>query len=80
MLYSIYPAVKVGPYEFRVGAYGPYMYKTDIKTKKFVSVPATVDAATLTVKEADALYKAGLEKKAAAAPAAGWKRANKNTP
>jgi hypothetical protein len=56
------------------------MYKTDIKTKKFVSVPATVDAATLTVKEADALYKAGLEKKAAAAPAAGWKRANKNTP
>ncbi len=69
------PAVKVGPYEFRVGAYGPYMYKTDIKTKKFVSVPATVDAATLTVKEADALYKAGLEKKSKAAPAAGWKRA-----
>ncbi len=74
------PAVKVGPYEFRVGAYGPYMYKTDAKTKKFVSVPATVDAASLTVKEADALYKAGLEKKAAAGGGAGgWKRTNKNT-
>ncbi len=79
MLYSIYPAVKVGPYEFRVGAYGPYMYKTDAKTKKFVGVPATVDVASLTVKEADALYKAGIEKKTTAAPATGWQRANKNT-
>jgi hypothetical protein len=55
------------------------MYKTDAKTKKFVGVPATVDVASLTVKEADALYKAGIEKKTTAAPATGWQRANKNT-
>ncbi len=71
------PAVKVGPYEFKTGAYGPYMYKTDLKTRKFVSVPAGTDPSKLTQKDADALYKAGLEKKSKAAPST-WKRANKD--
>jgi DNA topoisomerase-1 len=56
--------VRVGPYEFRVGQYGPYMFKTDLKTKKFVSVPRELDASSLTVKAAEAIYKAGLEAQA----------------
>ncbi len=56
--------VRVGPYEFRVGPYGPYMFKTDLKTKKFVSVPKDLDATSLTVKSAEAIYKAGLEAQA----------------
>lgn len=53
--------VRVGVYEFRVGQYGPYMFKTDLKTKKFVSVPKGLDPSSLTVKSAEAIYKAGLE-------------------
>jgi DNA topoisomerase IA len=53
--------VRVGPYEFRTGQYGPYMFKTDLKTKKFVSVPKDLDTSSLTVKSAEAIYKAGLE-------------------
>ena len=53
--------VRIGVYEFRVGPYGPYMFKTDLKTKKFVSVPKGIDANTLTVKSAEAIYKSGLE-------------------
>ncbi len=53
--------IRVGPYEFRTGQYGPYMFKTDLKTKKFVSVPKDLDASSLTVKSAEAIYKAGLE-------------------
>lgn len=71
------PAVKVGPYEFRTGQYGPYMYKTDLKTRKFVSVPAGTDPTKLTAKDAEALYKAGLEKKSKVAPS-NWKRATEN--
>ncbi len=54
----------VGPFTFKTGPYGPYMYKTDLKTKKFVSVPAGLDASKLTVREADEIYKKGLEEKA----------------
>ena len=71
------PAIKVGTYEFKTGAYGPYMYKTDLKTRKFVSVPVGTDPSKLTQKDADALYKAGLEKKSKAAPS-NWKRAGAN--
>ncbi len=56
---------RVGPFTFRVGQYGPYMYKTDLKTKKFVPVPASIDAKALTIREADEIYKRGLEAKAA---------------
>jgi DNA topoisomerase-1 len=55
--------VRVGTYEFRTGQYGAYMFKTDLKTKKFVSVPKDLDITSLTVKSAEAIYKAGLEVK-----------------
>lgn len=54
----------VGPFTFKVGPYGPYMYKTELKTKKFVSVPAGLDPSKLTIREADEIYKKGLEEKA----------------
>jgi DNA topoisomerase-1 len=57
-------AQTVGPFTFKTGPYGPYMYKTELKTKKFVSVPAGLDASKLTVREADEIYKQGLEEKA----------------
>lgn len=54
----------VGPFTFKTGPYGPYMYKTDLKTKKFVSVPPGTDPSKLTIREADEIYKKGLEDKA----------------
>lgn len=60
---------KVGPFTFSTGPYGPYMYKTDLKTKKFVSVPQGTDPSKLTIREADELYKKGLEEKEAKAKA-----------
>lgn len=60
-------ATTVGPFTFKTGPYGPYMYKTELKTKKFVSVPATIDVAKLTIREADEIYKRGLEAKTEAA-------------
>ena len=54
---------KFGPYTFGKGQYGPYMYKTDLKTKIFVGIPSTLDPKALTAAEADALYKAGVEAK-----------------
>ncbi len=57
-------ATTVGPFTFKVGPYGPYMYKTELKTKKFVSVPAGLDLSKLTVREADEIYKQGLTEKA----------------
>ncbi len=60
---------KVGPFTFSTGPYGPYMYKTDLKTKKFVSVPQGLDLTKLTVREADEIYKKGLEEKEAKAKA-----------
>jgi DNA topoisomerase-1 len=49
-------ATRIGPYHFAVGQYGPYMFKEGLKTRKFVSIPSTVDVKKLTVAEADALY------------------------
>ncbi len=54
---------KVGPYTFKVGQYGPYMYKTELKTKKFVGVPSGLNFEKMTVREADELYKKGLAEK-----------------
>jgi DNA topoisomerase-1 len=50
--------MRVGPYIFKVGQYGPYMYKESLKKKMFVSVPATINPKTLTEAEAAALYSA----------------------
>jgi len=57
-------ATTVGPFTFKTGPYGPYMYKTDLKTKKFASVPPSIDIKKLTIREADEIYKRGLEAKA----------------
>jgi len=50
-------------YTIRTGQYGPYIMKTSLKKPQFVSLPKEVNAATLTEKEVEALYKAGLETK-----------------
>jgi DNA topoisomerase-1 len=50
-------------YEFRTGPYGPYMYKTALKKRVFVSVPKDTPIQHLSDAEAEALYKAGLEAK-----------------
>jgi len=50
--------MRVGPYIFKVGQYGPYMYKESLKKKVFVSVPSTINPKTLTEAEATALYAA----------------------
>lgn len=52
-----------GPYTFNKGQYGPYMYKTALKTKIFVSIPDSVNPRELTGEEADSLYKRSLEAK-----------------
>jgi len=54
-----------GPYTFGSGQYGPYMYKTALKTKVFVKVPPTLDVKTLTGDEADTIYKNGIAAKSA---------------
>jgi len=52
-----------GPYTFGLGQYGPYMYKTDLKTRVFISIPSTIKVRELSAGEADALYKNGMENK-----------------
>lgn len=49
--------VNVGGYRFAKGPYGPYMFKEGLKTKNFVGIPSTVDPSTLTLAEAEELYK-----------------------
>jgi DNA topoisomerase-1 len=67
-------ATVVGPFTFKVGKFGPYMYKTELKTKKFVSVGATVNPAKLTIREADEIYRQGLvEAENKAKAKAAWK-------
>ena len=51
-------------YEIRTGQYGPYIVKTTIKKPQFISVPKGINIDTLTEKDVDALYKAGITKKA----------------
>jgi hypothetical protein len=65
----------VGPFEFRKGPYGVYMFKKDISAnmRKFVTVPAGVNVKTLTPAAATALYQAGLQQKAKA-KAYGYKK------
>jgi DNA topoisomerase-1 len=56
---------RIGNYAFAVGQYGPYMYKTGLKTRTFVSVPSTTDISKLSPDDADILYKKlTIEKKA----------------
>jgi topoisomerase IA-like protein len=56
----------IGPFEFRRGPYGVYMFKKDIigKGRKFVGIPSGVDPKVLTLQAAITLYQAGLQQKA----------------
>lgn len=56
----------LGPFEFRKGQYGLYMFKKDIKDRKFVGLPEGCDPKKLTVEEAVKLYQTGLQNKAKA--------------
>ena len=56
-------------YEVRSGPYGPYMVKTTLKKRQFVSLPKGITVDTLTEAEVAALYKAGLETKKRGRPA-----------
>jgi DNA topoisomerase-1 len=50
-------------YAIRNGQYGPYIVKTSVKKMQFVSLPKGLDGTTLTEKEVEILYQAGLAKK-----------------
>jgi DNA topoisomerase-1 len=54
----------LGPFEFRKGPYGLYMFKKDMKQKKFVGLPEGLDPKKLTQEEAVKLYQNGLQQKA----------------
>jgi DNA topoisomerase-1 len=58
----------LGPFEFRRGPYGVYMFKKDVigKARKFVGLPSAVDPKVLTLEAATALYQAGIQQKAKA--------------
>jgi DNA topoisomerase-1 len=55
-------------YEIHNGQYGPYIIKTDVKIRKFVSVPPSITIDTLSEADVTALYKAGLETKSKKRP------------
>jgi hypothetical protein len=56
----------IGPFEFRRGQYGLYMFKKDIKDKKFVGLPDGLDPKQLTLENSVKLYQEGLQAKARA--------------
>jgi topoisomerase IA-like protein len=55
----------LGPFEFRNGPYGVYMFKKDQvgKNRKFVSVPSGVNPKDLTEEAAVKIFQAGLQNK-----------------
>jgi hypothetical protein len=57
---------RIGPFEFRRGQYGVYMFKTDVtgKGRKFVGVPSGLDPKILTQEAATRIYQTGLQQKA----------------
>jgi topoisomerase IA-like protein len=57
---------RLGPFEFRNGPYGVFMFKKDLvgKARKFVGVPSGVDPKVLTQEAAIKIYQAGLLMKA----------------
>ena len=54
----------LGPFEFRRSQYGIYMFKKDLKDKKFVGLPDTLDPKQLTEDAAVKIYQEGLKNKA----------------
>lgn len=69
---------RIGPFEFRTGPYGVYMFKSDTTgaARKFVSLPSGIDPKTLTQEATVKLYQTGLKTKATAAA---YKKKNSNT-
>lgn len=53
----------LGGYTFAIGKYGPYMYKTDLKKKQFVSIPPNFNPKLLKESEVAGFYKQCLEAK-----------------
>jgi DNA topoisomerase I len=55
----------LGDFEFRVGQYGPFMYKKAAAGKKpqFVSLPEGLDPKSLTAEAAERIYQTGLQQK-----------------
>ena len=69
---------RIGGYVFSTGPYGPYMYKDGLKTKNFVKIPSTTDPKTMSLADAEALYKQCSEaKKAAGGARGGWNKGGK---
>ena len=58
----------LGPFEFRTGPYGLFMFKKDLvgKARKFVSLPEGLDPKALTEVAAVKIYQTGLQMKAKA--------------
>jgi DNA topoisomerase-1 len=54
----------LGPFEFRRGPYGVFMFKKDVQQKKFVGLPQALDPKALTVEAAIKIYQTGLQEKA----------------
>jgi DNA topoisomerase-1 len=56
----------LGPFEFRTGPYGVFMFKKDLvgPARKFVNVPSGVDPKVLTQEAAIKIYQTGLQAKA----------------
>jgi hypothetical protein len=56
----------LGPFEFRTGPYGVFMFKTAStgKARQFVSVPSGVDPKAFTLEAATRIYQTGLQTKA----------------
>jgi len=59
---------KIGVYEIRNGPHGLYMFKSTVTgpSRKFVSVPATIDLETATEADLNAIFQEGLKQKAKA--------------
>ena len=66
----------LGPFEFRKGPYGVYMFKKDVSpsARKFVTVPSAVDPKVLTQAAATQIYQTGLQQKAKAKAYGGYKK------
>ena len=69
---------RLGPFEFRNGPYGVFMFKPELtgKARKFVSLPTGVDPKSLTQEATVRLYQAGLKTKATASTYAKKKNTN----
>ena len=52
---------RLGPFEFRKGPYGVFMFKTDAVKKQFVNVPASINPVVLTEEAAVKIFQTGLQ-------------------